>query len=382
MKAANAAEEEPDFGAEEDEEQEEVKTEPAPAAPAPGRRSLVDYSDLVEGGAGGAAQGPAAAPRSVGDGKARPDALHVSGVQRLTRTHLLEVFAFKKLPTFKTVEWIADDEAVCVWGTEAEAKKVLAACEEGFDEVSAKPGPGLWRAQRGMMEFRAATEGDVPSAEFKKKHRGGKQVREFRFWEAMKDMSKGAIDEAEDAQGIKRLLVAPSGEDAFAAADFDDDLQRRKRLRRGGGPAEEDDGGEIDLLRQMAEFDRTILAKQEVRDGDDVVKVSKANDAPLVRAELEAPAVQLKKRQTVQGRNGSWHHDDRWGNGDDWNGNWGGPAKRRRTGDGGEGGKGKGRGRGSGGPKTQEEKEKEMALLDPEEAQRRQKRAERFKASA
>ena len=66
------------------------------------------------------------------------------------------------------------------------AKSALDAAIDGFEQGRDKPGPGLWRAIRGMMDFRQATVLDVPSANFKKQHRAGRQVRDYRFWEAAK----------------------------------------------------------------------------------------------------------------------------------------------------------------------------------------------------
>lgn len=270
---AEAAEEEVDYGAPE----------------GPPLRAMADYGDLVDDEnpvSGGGAKDTKEEDGPKGAlGPPRRDAIHVSGVQRLTRTHLAEVFDSKKLPQFRWVEWLEDDQVLCVFDTPEDAAVALRSCEAGFGDIAVedvRPGPGLWRAQRYMLDFRMATQEDRPDPEFKKKHRGGQQVREYRFWEAMKDADKNILGE-DEVQGLKR--AAPSGEDAFAAADWDDDAQRRKRLRHGAHPGDDDEEeGDIDLLSRMAQQDKLILTKEE--DGKST-SLPKVNDEPLANVTFD-----------------------------------------------------------------------------------------------
>ncbi|CAJ1411297.1 unnamed protein product [Effrenium voratum] len=198
-------------------------------------------------------------PDERAKGEPRPDAILVSGVQRLTRKHLAEVFASKRLPNFQRVEWIADDKCMCIFADAQATSKSLSSCLEGF-EAGAHPGPGLWRASRGMIEFRQATVLDVPSANFKRQHRAGRQVRDYRFWEAAKDIDKGILDSLEQ-QGTKR--PAPSGEDAIAAAVPADQLEAPRKRRKVQVEEEE----VPDILQQMAQKDKEIMAlKEEVQE--------------------------------------------------------------------------------------------------------------------
>ncbi|OLP77909.1 hypothetical protein AK812_SmicGene41977 [Symbiodinium microadriaticum] len=79
----------------------------------------------------------------------------------------------------------------------AAATIALAGCLRGFEEGSDRPGPGLWRAVRGMLDFRQAAATDVPGPNFKKWHRAGRQVRDYRFWEAAKDIDRNILDSLE-----------------------------------------------------------------------------------------------------------------------------------------------------------------------------------------
>ena len=117
---------------------------------------------------------------------------------------------------------------MCIFKDPRAAKSALEAAIDGFQQGREKPGPGLWRAIRGMMDFRQATVLDVPSANFKKQHRAGRQVRDYRFWEAAKDIDKTIMDSLE--KGVKRDL--PSGEDAIAAAVYAEELEGPRKKRR------------------------------------------------------------------------------------------------------------------------------------------------------
>ncbi|CAE8627997.1 unnamed protein product [Polarella glacialis] len=107
------------------------------------------------------------------------EAIYIAGAERLTRTDLAEVFAAKKLPECVGFEHISKSEVVCIFATAAEASRVLAGVEAGFDDCpeggAEEPdcageddrpdgprgeGPGLWRARRGLLKFRIATSAD------------------------------------------------------------------------------------------------------------------------------------------------------------------------------------------------------------------------------
>eukprot|EP00439_Symbiodinium_sp_Y106_P063617 s604_g9.t2 len=188
------------------------------------------------------------------------------GVQRLTRTHIAEVLESKKLPRFDRVDWISDEKVVCVFKDAQAATIALAGCLRGFEEGSDRPGPGLWRAVRGMLDFRQAAATDIPGPNFKKWHRAGRQVRDYRFWEAAKDIDRNILDTLEQ-KGTKR--DAPTGEDAIAAAVYANELGEapRKKRRKNKGPLEEEEAP--DLLQQMAQKDRELMAlKEEVQPED------------------------------------------------------------------------------------------------------------------
>ncbi|OLP91173.1 hypothetical protein AK812_SmicGene27158 [Symbiodinium microadriaticum] len=135
------------------------------------------------------------------------------GVQRLTRTHIAEVFESKKLPRFDRVDWISDEKVVCVF---------------------------------------------------------------------------------KDAQGTKR--DAPTGEDAIAAAVYAEELGEapRKKRRKNKGPVEEEEAP--DLLQQMAQKDRELMAlKEEVQPEDTPMEGAEGpgTEAPqpeAAEAEIKAPA--------------------------------------------------------------------------------------------
>lgn len=214
-------------------------------------------------------------------------------MQRLTRTHIAEVFESKKLPRFDRVDWISDEKVVCVFKDAQAATIALAGCLRGFEEGSDRPGPGLWRAVRGMLDFRQAAATDVPGPNFKKWHRAGRQVRDYRFWEAAKDIDRNILDSLEQ-KGTKR--DAPTGEDAIAAAVYAEELGEapRKKRRKNKGPVEEEEAP--DLLQQMAQKDRELMAlKEEVQPEDTPMEGAEGpgTEAPqpeAAEAEIKAPA--------------------------------------------------------------------------------------------
>lgn len=254
-------EEQPDFGGDEENQEPTTKTEAAAEALEGQKVEGVAKKEEID---------------EKAKGEARPDAVHVSGVNRLTRTHLAEIFASKRLPAFQRVEWIADDKCVCVFANKEAALTCLAGALDGFEEGSEKPGPGLWRAIRGMMDFRQATVKDLPSANFKKQHRAGRQVRDYRFWEAAKDIDKNIMDNLEQ-KGTKR--DAPSGEDAIAAAVRADQLEGPRKKRR-TMPVETPEAEAPDLLQQMAQKDKELLGlKTEVSEDPPALAETGENEA-------------------------------------------------------------------------------------------------------
>jgi len=267
-KAAEVTDDElPDFGDAEDAAPAAASTAPKAEVVVP-QRAMPDYADLVDDDDDAPAHSaPGVAKKEeVEESKAavRPDAVLMVGVQRLTRTHLAEIFASKNLPCFQRLEWIADEKVICVFENNEAAATALRGALDGFDQSDDRPGPGLWRAVRGMIDFRQATLDDMAPVNFKRQHRGGRQVRDYRFWEAAKDIDK-TIMENLDAQGVKR--DAPTGEDAIAAAVWGDQLEAPpKKKRRKAAPQGENDGAAEapDILQQMAQKDKEILAlKQE-----------------------------------------------------------------------------------------------------------------------
>uniref|UniRef100_A0A7S1MM38 Uncharacterized protein n=1 Tax=Alexandrium catenella TaxID=2925 RepID=A0A7S1MM38_ALECA len=344
--AAEATEEAADYGG--------PGADEPPAAPAEAAgplRAMPDYGDLIDDADGGQRPPPvrgAVKPEDI-DTKAepRPIAIHVYGVQRLTRSHLEEVFSAKGLPLFVRIEWLSDDNVLCIFRSAEEATSVLAGLRTGFDDAvtpnDAPPGPGLWRAQRSMLEFREATTADVPDPTNRRLHRAGRQVREFRFWEAMKDQTRTILDAEESKVGHKRPL--PSGEDAIAAAEWDDFGAPPGKRRRVGQAAMSDEEP-IDMLEEMAKQDKVILTKTE--EGD--IQASKlSNDTSLVNPPIEEETWATGRwregsgnwggwgRQDNSGwrsnnRGGSWQHDDRRGSWQGGGGNWvaGGDARKRR----------------------------------------------------
>jgi len=301
----------------------------------------------------------------------RPEALHLTGAQRLNRAHLSEIFASKSLPDFDTLEWIDDARVVCVFASAKEASIALQGAEDGFGDTMAEaktaPGPGLWRAQRDMIDFREATVADAPDAGFKKWHRGGKQVREFRFWEAIKEVDKNIL---EPDRGEKRAM--PDGI-----------MEPRGKRRKTEGNSKSEGGDENDegnLLEMMAAQDKNMFSAKE-----------EANEREHESWRERTDWRNSGTRGRGGGRDDDWYDD---GSADDY-----GSFSRQRRG-GGErqswyddrdhgGGKGKGR-KGKGPPQTAADKRRNandgssrnrnarVAAPDDEERARRSKRSERF----
>eukprot|EP00933_Yihiella_yeosuensis_P028145 TRINITY_DN21954_c0_g1_i1.p1 TRINITY_DN21954_c0_g1~~TRINITY_DN21954_c0_g1_i1.p1 ORF type:complete len:516 (+),score=129.64 TRINITY_DN21954_c0_g1_i1:51-1550(+) len=281
----------PDYG-DDNEESGAATSQAAPVATTPvskveaPARAMPDYTDLCDDDDTGPAPEVGIAKKEEVDrakGERRPDAILVSGANRLQRGHLAEIFASKRLPSFHSLEWIADHEVICVFDTAEAAARSLAGALAGFDQAGEdRPGPGLWRAQRGMLDFREATVADAPAADFKRQHRAGRQVRDYRFWEAAKEIDGGIMD-AEEAKGnLKR--AAPSGEDAIAAAVLARELEppakkRRKSSAQPIAPKGEEEEAP-DILTQMAKQDKEIIGlKQEPED--------QPHPAPAVTGEME-----------------------------------------------------------------------------------------------
>eukprot|EP00929_Paragymnodinium_shiwhaense_P034662 TRINITY_DN18828_c0_g1_i1.p1 TRINITY_DN18828_c0_g1~~TRINITY_DN18828_c0_g1_i1.p1 ORF type:complete len:494 (-),score=171.44 TRINITY_DN18828_c0_g1_i1:142-1623(-) len=258
-------------------------------------RTLADYTDLVDGDDDDVAVKESIKDEDVPKGEKRPQVLYLHGVQRLTRNHLMEIFLAKELPAFVRVEYVSDEACCCVFESQKDAAKALRGALAGFGDTmadDAKPGPGLWRAQRGMLDFRYATTGDVPDMGWKKQHRGGRQVREFRFWEAIKEVDKAILGK-EDVVAAKRPASAMSAEAVDDGVDewsrFLEDMEapaaKRQRLQgkeekqevkeapsETGGESvravESEQGTDVevssfDLLEQMASLDKTIMSKHE-----------------------------------------------------------------------------------------------------------------------
>eukprot|EP00930_Biecheleria_cincta_P068595 TRINITY_DN5617_c0_g1_i3.p1 TRINITY_DN5617_c0_g1~~TRINITY_DN5617_c0_g1_i3.p1 ORF type:complete len:511 (-),score=149.08 TRINITY_DN5617_c0_g1_i3:47-1546(-) len=242
----------PDFG--DGEEPAAAVLPPKTEAPS---RAMPDYADLDDDDCAAVGSFPATAKKEEPEADARPDAMVLTGVQRLTRGHLVEIFNSKSLPVFDRLEWIADDKVVCIFPDREAASKALGGALAGFETADDRPGPGLWRAVRGMIDFKEATVADVPANNFKRQHRAGRQVRDFRFWEAAKDID-AEIFEKLDSKGIKR--PAPSGEDAIAAAVFTSQLEAPKKKRRKAAAAAQSEAEVPDLLLQMAQKDKQLMA--------------------------------------------------------------------------------------------------------------------------
>eukprot|EP00928_Gymnodinium_smaydae_P007460 TRINITY_DN12680_c0_g1_i1.p1 TRINITY_DN12680_c0_g1~~TRINITY_DN12680_c0_g1_i1.p1 ORF type:complete len:387 (-),score=95.38 TRINITY_DN12680_c0_g1_i1:83-1243(-) len=239
---------EADYG-EEDEVKGSVNAKPEP------QRVLPDYGDLIDDDVPVSKEEVKDDNLSVSEvapGKRRPEALHVSGVQRLTRTHLEEVLDSKRLPRFDRLEWISDEIVLLVFAGPEDAAKALAGARSGFGETMSSdeaPGPGLWRAQRGYLDFRFATDEDRPGLGWRRQHRAGKQVREFRFWEAIKDLDASILG-AEDRGGGEHLISEPPRKRRRG-----DESERG--LQAESVEADDDDGP--DLLQMMAQEDRRML---------------------------------------------------------------------------------------------------------------------------
>jgi len=333
------------------------------------QREMPDYGDLVDGDAAGAGVEVKDDVKAQPEGDRRPQAIYISGVQRLTRTHLAEVFDSKSLPQFVRLEWIGDEEVVCIFKSAEDAAFALKSAQSGFGDTAVedvRPGPGLWRAQRGMLDFRYATTGDRPGLGWKKQHRAGKQVREFRFWEAIKDMDRGILDKEDEALGIKRIPLFT-------------ELPPEKRRR-----VDPDAGGAIDLLEQMAAQDKGLLAKEDKKDNDDEApwpveweKAAEANAEIVDEGEKawdeNSDAWWKGSWQDWGGRGGGWQRDGR----NNWNSDgkargdsyWSAEPRKRRRG-------GAAEGRGGGGVLP------EWGDVDDTERAKRSKRSERFQTPA
>merc|ERR1719272_194151 len=104
------------------------------------------------------------------------------------------------------------------------------------------------------MDFRQATIADVSDSSYKRQHRSGKQVREFRLFSKLGDMDKEILEnEKERKEAFKRAAPAEAG---------DEGQPKAKRARKSDGD---------DMLEQMMNNDKKLLVKQEANgDLDDL----------------------------------------------------------------------------------------------------------------
>lgn len=293
MPPAAEAEDAADFG-------EEAPAAEAPAAAAPPQRAMPDYGDVVDGDEEQESkpfidvkkEDKSAAPK-------RLDAIHIAGVARLNRTHIEEVLQSKNLPEFVRVDWISDTEVIVVFDSDQDAAAVLKSATEGFRDVenSGSPGPGMWRALRGMLDFRQATIADSPDLGFKRVHRGGKQVREFRLFSAMTDSDKQILEREQEQEEARKRPAPPRD-------DLDDFGQPKKKAK-----TKRDDG--MDLLERMAHVDRRILVKQEERgELPDLPDVAEPDGAEDEWDEDNQDGWDKLKEKWAQAQTGGWGRDD------------------------------------------------------------------------
>jgi len=226
-----------------DYDEDKPLTQPKPEL----RRTAPDYGDLEDDDIEVKVKDDGAVKQGPG-GDRRPEAIHLSGCQRLTRPHIAEVFDSKDLPKPVMMDWIGDSDVICVFASPADAAAALKGTEDFGDtmaEQETTPGPGLWRAQRGMLDFRYATTEDKPDMGWKKQHRGGRQVKEFRFWEAIKSIDQDIL-EKEEAAGVKRPSII---------TELPEDYERSAKRQRIEGDEEDGDS----LLEKMAQQDQNIF---------------------------------------------------------------------------------------------------------------------------
>mmetsp|Transcript_12071 Transcript_12071/g.22110 ORF Transcript_12071/g.22110 Transcript_12071/m.22110 type:complete len:475 (+) Transcript_12071:127-1551(+) len=330
-------------------------------------RSMPDYGDLIadaddfklgsvkDSDAGSDAGSTVAAREKA---PKRPEAILISGVERLNRGHLAEVFQAKDLPEFVRLDWIADSEVIAVFDSTEDAQKALSSALEGFRDVpdDGAPGPGLWRARRAMLDFRQATVADQPEFGFKRLHRAGKQVRDFRLWTALKDMDKQILEREEESMASRKRAAPEDAKEEEEGAP-------RKRQRR-----KDDDS--IDMLEKMANQDRKLLVKQE-----EAGLLDPLPEAPPMKPEpgIEEMIEQMKADQAAEDERwrhesiwwsrenrGGWEHDDR----EDWEddgGRWRSQFRQRWN----DKGKGKGKGKSKGKDKGKGKKGKKKGPSGP-----------------
>mmetsp|Transcript_27800 Transcript_27800/g.64190 ORF Transcript_27800/g.64190 Transcript_27800/m.64190 type:complete len:416 (-) Transcript_27800:72-1319(-) len=338
--------EEPDFGDE---------AEPPPAPP---QRAALDYADVVdEPGAGGTKEEVPAEDAQVrrGTGKTRAEVVHVSGVQRLGPANLLAVLALKDLPKFLRLQWVGDEEVLMMFDSAKEASSVLESLQAGFDDVPEGAGgkdPGVWRARRGMLDFRKATADDVAPLGFKRQRRAGRQVKEFRLWAQSQEVE---ISDAEEEDEVPNLKAKKLGLKNWR--DW-----RKRATREEGGISDDED---VELLAQMANQDHVMLSKPHDEgdsDDEDVVFVDLLSqmheqDREILTKEFgEYPSAEERKRRREEDESwqnrkrgrwqdkSNWQGEERWASGgrakESWHWNtsswdksqedWSRPAKRKR----------------------------------------------------
>lgn len=296
---------------------------------APPQRAMPDYGDVVDGDDEKETKPEKIAVKDEGASDAasapkRLDAILITGVERLNRTHIAEIFETKKLPEFVRVDWISDAQVIAVYATDEEAATVLRSAIQGFRDVEddGAPGPGLWRARRGMLDFRQATIADQPEMGFRRVHRAGKQVREFRLFTAMTDMDKQIL-EREEALAEQRKRPAPPRDDL--------DESGQPRAKKARTRRDDDREGSIDLLERMAHVDKRILVKQEERgELDDLPEMQRPEDEDeeYYRIGLQKMKENLKNGLQNLKANDDW---DSWGNDRNWQ-QGGGRGRQQRGG--------------------------------------------------
>lgn len=262
----------------------------------------------------------------------RPNAIHIKGVQRLTRTHLEELFKVKSLPIFATIEWLSDEQAICVFDNAEDAAEALAGCSLGFDDAP-ECGPGLWRAIRGMLDFRLANGDDRPDPFFKKQHRSGRQAREYRFWAALQEQDREILDREEALEASRKRPIERK--------DYDDDTgdsdlhphKRHRTVQLAGEP----EG--ISLLERMAQMDKRLLLKDELDIPKEEFEDEGSEEEEQEEGHIRHPGGGYDDSWQVGddgggGGSGTWGEDDGWNERGGWDrsGGWKGHGRGARNG--------------------------------------------------
>mmetsp|Transcript_51682 Transcript_51682/g.167897 ORF Transcript_51682/g.167897 Transcript_51682/m.167897 type:complete len:1249 (+) Transcript_51682:19-3765(+) len=96
----------------------------------------------------------------------RPEVVHISGAERLTKSDFDELFELRGLPDIVDFQHLSKTEVLCIFKNAEDAEEALLAAQEGFDDLpekaeQGKDKPAMWRARRGYFKFRQATTADV-----------------------------------------------------------------------------------------------------------------------------------------------------------------------------------------------------------------------------